>query len=118
MDTQLTLDLPGHIRSANFLKSERLQKILNYLSDGAKRTSMEISTAACCVAAHSDIAELRHRKNGFKIPREYAGKTPAGRHLNFYYMTDDDRKKWSLFKMGAPVYGNGQNRQRPVAKTI
>ena len=103
MGTQSTLYLPGHIRARNFRKSEPLQRLLNYLSDGKDHSTLEISDAMRCCAAHTDIAELRAPKNGFKIPRRYYGRSPAGRQINLYQMTADDVKRYNDFKQGLPV---------------
>ena len=82
------------IHAADFRKSVRLRRILNYLLDGWEHYGRDIRNAVDCMALHSDIAELRHPKNGFEIQKIYHGKNENGRQLFAYRMTDADIKKY------------------------
>ena len=53
----------GSIHYARFIKSKRLQRLLDFLLDGKEHTTMEIIQGADVCAVNSAVCELR--RNGF-----------------------------------------------------
>lgn len=62
----------GIIHYAKIESSDRLQRVLDVLSDGRSHSTMEIVTAAQVCAVNSCIAELR--MNGFRIDCKQIGR--------------------------------------------
>ncbi len=76
-------DTTGSIHYARYIKSERLQRLLQFLLDGEKHTTMEIIQGAGVCAVNSAVCELR--RNGFSAycvsyskPALYQLTDPAG----------------------------------------
>lgn len=57
--------MKGHINFARFESSVRLQRMLNFLLDGKKHSTLEIIHGADVCAVNSCAAELR--ENGFTV---------------------------------------------------
>lgn len=62
------------MRAAKLANSERLQRVVNFLSDGAWHSTREIVHGAKVCAVNSAIAELRDPINGIEIDGHWLKK--------------------------------------------
>jgi hypothetical protein len=69
----------GKIHYAKFSDSDRLQRLLDFLLDGHRHTTLEIIKGADICAVNSAACELR--ENGFEVECDH--KRPAS-----YWLTD------------------------------
>lgn len=69
------------MRAAKLANSERLQRLVNFLSDGSWHSTLEIVHGAKVCAVNSAISELRDPINGLEIDGHWRKKI-------FYYRMD------------------------------